>query len=140
MAFGLAEGCVRIFYPYSRDHIIPAGLFEIDGSLDWKLKAGKTAAHRALYFDVVYTVNSLGYRDASRDRSKQPETYRILLYEKGSEHRTGCRGGGLRWLARYTEVSRQTTVAPSPVGPRDQWRRCGPAPIRDMKIISQAKG
>jgi hypothetical protein len=80
IALLLAEGFVRVFYPYSRDHVIPGGLFEIDNYLGWKLQAGKNAIHHSRYFDVVYSINALGYRDKPRNPSKDENIYRILLY------------------------------------------------------------
>lgn len=80
LALLLAEGFVRIFYPYSRDHVIPGGLFEINNDLGWKLKAGKRAVHHSRDFDVVYKINILGYRDKPRKLSKEENIYRILLY------------------------------------------------------------
>ncbi len=76
----LAEGLVRIFSPHSRDHVIPGGLFNIDDYLGWKLRAGKSTIHHSRYFDVVYTINSLGFRDKPRNVLKDENVYRILLY------------------------------------------------------------
>jgi hypothetical protein len=76
----LAEGFVRIFFPYSRDHVVPSGLFDIDGYLGWKLKVGKSVTHHSHYFNVVYTINSLGFRDKPRNVPKGKNVYRILLY------------------------------------------------------------
>lgn len=76
----IAEGLVRIFFPYSREHVVPGGLFDIDEYLGWKLKAGKIATHKSTYFDVVYRINSLGFRDKPRNVSKDENVYRILLY------------------------------------------------------------
>ena len=75
----LAEGLVRIFFPHSRDHVIPGGLFDIDDYLGWKLKPGESAAHHSTYFDVVYTINSLGMRDKPRNLSKNENVYRTIL-------------------------------------------------------------
>jgi hypothetical protein len=80
MALFLAEGFVRVFYPHSRDHVIPGGLFEIDGYLGWKLKARKSVTHHSRYFDVAYSINALGYRDRPRNPLKDGHTYRMLLY------------------------------------------------------------
>ena len=80
IAFFLTEGFVRLFYPHSRDHVIPGGLFDIDDYLGWKLKAKKSATHHTRYFKVVYSTNALGYRDKSRNLLKRSDTYRVLLY------------------------------------------------------------
>ena len=80
IGFLIAEGLVRLFFPYSRDHVIPAGLFEIDADLGWKLKAGKSLTHHSRNFDVVYKTNTLGYRDAPRKLPKEESVYRILFY------------------------------------------------------------
>ena len=76
----LAEGFVRIFYPFSRAEFNPGAIFEIDNYLVWKLKAGISTIHHSRYFNTVYTTNSLGYRDKSRDLVKNKSIHRILLY------------------------------------------------------------
>jgi len=80
VALMFAEGLVRVFYPYSRDHVVPSGLFEIDDHLGWKLSAEKNATHQSRSFEATYQVNTLGYRDEPRDISKDEKIYRILLY------------------------------------------------------------
>lgn len=80
ITFLLAEGFVRIFYPHSRDHVIPGGLFEIDHDLGWKLKAKASGRHHTRYFDVMYRINELGYRDKLRNTKKPKDTYRFLLF------------------------------------------------------------
>lgn len=80
----LAEAFVRIFYPHSRDHVIPGSLFDIDNYLGWKFQTGKRSNHHTRYFDVIYDINSLGYRDKPRNTFKTKMTYRILLY--GDSH------------------------------------------------------
>ena len=80
IALFLAEGFVRVYYPDSRDHVVPGGLFEIDDYLGWKLAKGKTATHHSRYFEATYRINSLGYRDKPRNLQKEREVYRILLY------------------------------------------------------------
>jgi len=80
IALVLAEGLVRIFFPHARDHVISAGLFQIDNDLGWKLTPGKSAVHHSRYFDVLYTINALGYRDRPRNLSKDGDVHRILLY------------------------------------------------------------
>lgn len=76
----LAEGFVRIFYPFSRAEFNPDAIFEIDNYLGWKFKAGISTIHHSRYFNTVYTTNSLGYRDKSRDLVKNKSIHRILLY------------------------------------------------------------
>ena len=76
----LAEGVVRVFYPHSRDHVVPNGLLTIDADLGWKLNADKRVIHHTRYFDVVYATNWLGFRDKHRKIVKGDKTYRILLY------------------------------------------------------------
>src|SRR3990172_6219221 len=76
----LAEVFVRIFYPESRDHVLPSGLYESDNYLGWKLAKGKSAVHNSSYFNVDYTTNSLGYRDKNRVVESKNDKYRILLY------------------------------------------------------------
>jgi hypothetical protein len=55
-------------------------LFEIDNYLGWKLKARKSTTHHSRYFDVVYSMNALGYRDKPRKLLKSGNTYRVLFY------------------------------------------------------------
>ena len=59
---------------------MPAGMFDIDEHLGWKLKTGKSGIHHSHYFEVVYAINSLGFRDQARKRLKDENIYRILLY------------------------------------------------------------
>ncbi len=80
VALLFAEGFVRVFYPYSRDHVVPGGLFEIDDYLGWKLTEGKSAIHHSRYFDAIYRINTLGYRDMPRNLLKDIGIYRFLLY------------------------------------------------------------
>ena len=76
----LAEVFVRIFYPESRDHVLPSGLYESDNYLGWKLAKEKSDVHHSTYFNVNYTTNSFGYRDQNRFVEKGKGKYRILLY------------------------------------------------------------
>ena len=66
VGLGIAEGLVRLFAPYSRDHVVPAGMFAIDSALGWRLKPGTVSRHHTRYFDAEYRVNSLGFRDRPR--------------------------------------------------------------------------
>ena len=70
VALLLAEGFVRIFYPHSRDHVMPNGLIEIDHYLGWRLQARKNGTHHSRYFNVIYSTNALGYRDKPRNLPK----------------------------------------------------------------------
>ncbi len=45
VALLFAEGFVRVFYPYSRDHVVPGGLFEIDDYLGWKFTEAQIGGH-----------------------------------------------------------------------------------------------
>jgi hypothetical protein len=76
----LSEAGVRLLFPHTRDHVIPGGLFDLDSELGWALRPGIQRRHRSRYFDVSYTINTLGFRDAARDRSNPDQKYRILLY------------------------------------------------------------
>jgi len=80
LAIFLAEIFVRIFYPESRDHVLPSGLYENDRYLGWKLSKEKSANHHSKFFNVNYTTNSFGFRDKKRIIQKENEKYRILLY------------------------------------------------------------
>ncbi len=80
VALVLAEVIVRAFYPYSRDHVIPGGIFEMDDHLGWRLRAGGESTHRSQYFEADYSINSLGFRDRTRDPSIDTGKRRILLY------------------------------------------------------------
>ncbi|MGE5445922.1 MAG: hypothetical protein ACM3SR_15245, partial [Ignavibacteriales bacterium] len=42
--------------------------------------AGKSVTHHSHYFNAVYTINSLGFRDKPRNVLKDKNVYRILLY------------------------------------------------------------
>jgi hypothetical protein len=55
-------------------------MWDVDNTLGWKLCTNKSFMHHSTYFDVRYTMNSLGFRDKQRGILKEPDTYRILLY------------------------------------------------------------
>jgi hypothetical protein len=74
----LAEVLVRIFFPHSRDHI-SRGLLESDSLLGWSLVPGSRTTHRLSYFEVLYEVNELGFRDEPR-RPTADGRRRVLLY------------------------------------------------------------
>jgi len=74
------EAGVRLLFPHTRDHVIPGGLFDLDSELGWVLRPDIQRRHHSRYFDVSYTVNTLGFRDAARNRSNPDQQYRILLY------------------------------------------------------------
>jgi len=80
VALALAEGFVRVFYPHSRDHVVPSGLFAFDNDLGWRMTGNGTFVHRSRYFEVAYRTNQSGYRDRPRQRETTPGKYRILLY------------------------------------------------------------
>lgn len=75
----VAEGVVRTFYPESRDHVAPHGLLEVDPDLGWKLTPDSTSRHHSTVFDVVYRINSIGFRDEQRESTKPPNVHRVLL-------------------------------------------------------------
>ena len=62
----LGDMLVRIFFPYTKDHVMPAGMFEIDPHLGWKLNSRKKGIHHSRHFNVHYSINSMGYRDKPR--------------------------------------------------------------------------
>jgi hypothetical protein len=74
-----AEGLVRVFFPHSRDHVVPGGLFLIDDELGWKLRPGASGVHRSRYFRVTYAINAMGFRDPPRSAAKDAAKRRILL-------------------------------------------------------------
>ena len=80
VALALAEGLVRIFAPHSRDHVVPAGMFEIDAVLGWKLHARSDVRHRTRYFDVRYSINSMGFRDPPRIAAMAKGKRRVLFF------------------------------------------------------------
>ncbi|MDP9179142.1 MAG: hypothetical protein M3O61_15810 [Gemmatimonadota bacterium] len=80
LAIGLAEGLVRIFAPHSRDHVVPAGMFEIDSELGWKLHPGKQVRHHTRYFNVAYSINSMGFRDRPRTAANANAKRRVLFF------------------------------------------------------------
>jgi hypothetical protein len=68
------------FYPECRDHVLPSGLYETDNYLGWRLAKEKSGNHHSKYFDVIYTTNSLGFRDKERIIQKEYDKFKILLY------------------------------------------------------------
>lgn len=71
---------VRIFAPHTRDLVIPAGLFEIEPNLGWKLRPATVKRHHTRSFDVVYHINSLGFRDPPRTVTRATDKRRVLFF------------------------------------------------------------
>lgn len=71
---------MRIFFPHSRDHIIPGGLFNMDADLGWSFNKGENSRHKTKSFDVEYKINHLGYRDSERATEKKSGLKRVLVY------------------------------------------------------------
>jgi hypothetical protein len=80
VGLGIAEVLVRLFAPYSRDHVVPAGMFAIDSALGWRLKPDAVSRHRTRYFDAEYRINSLGFRDRERMPAMQDSVVRALVF------------------------------------------------------------
>lgn len=71
---------VRIFAPHTRDGVVPGGMFEIDSQLGWKLKPAIERRHHTRSFDVVYRINSMGYRDPPRPAARATDKRRVLFF------------------------------------------------------------
>jgi hypothetical protein len=94
-----AEGIVRVFFPHTRDHVVPAGLFKFDNDLGWKLSRNVKFVHRTRYFDVAYETNQFGFRDRQRTRERTQGTYRILFF--GDSH---IFGWGIERDRRFSDL------------------------------------
>ena len=99
LALALAEIGVRLLFPHTRDHVVPAGLFEIDDALGWTLRAGGGGTHETRYFDVEYRSNGLGHRDVERTLERPHGTDRLLFYGDSQIF-----GWGLPLEARFTNL------------------------------------
>ncbi|UCG72901.1 MAG: SGNH/GDSL hydrolase family protein [Chromatiales bacterium] len=99
VALVLAEVSVRIFFPHSRDHVMPGQLFRMDPDLGWSLRNGTNGQHQTRLFDVEYRVNAFGYRDRERERSKKPGVKRVFLYGDSQAF-----GWGLPMEGRYSNL------------------------------------
>ena len=84
VAGAIGEGLVRIFAPHARDHVVPAGMFEIDPKLGWKLHPGSKVRHRTRYYDVAYDINAMGFRDPPRSAVPPEGKRRVLAF--GDSH------------------------------------------------------
>lgn len=71
---------VRIFAPHSRDQVVPGGMFAIDADLGWKLRPDRQFRHRTRYFDIQYSINSMGFRDHPREKANPMNKERILFF------------------------------------------------------------
>ncbi len=80
VSLSLAEIAVRIFFPHSRDHVVPGRLFTIDEDLGWSFEPDSRGRHRTRYFDVEYSINAFGFRDGPRGASADGGIHRCLLY------------------------------------------------------------
>ncbi|MEO8575729.1 MAG: hypothetical protein ABI556_03475 [Gemmatimonadales bacterium] len=54
-------------------------MFTIDPALGWKLSPGKVVRHRTRYFDMRYSINSMGFRDSLRKTANPLDKERVLL-------------------------------------------------------------
>ncbi len=99
IALVIVEVAVRIFFPESRDHIIPGGLFNMDKDLGWSFNKGEQSRHQSRAFDVKYKINSLGYRDSERVTKKKSGLKRVLVYGDSQVF-----GWGLPVQDRYTNL------------------------------------
>lgn len=93
LSLAVAEGLVRIFFPYTRDMSIPGHVIAIDNDLGWKLRAARRARHQTRYFDVVYAIDALGFRDGRHAAAPDRRPYRILLYGDSVVFGWGIRDG-----------------------------------------------
>lgn len=134
VAFGLvigvacAEVAVRVFAPYSRDHVVPPGMFAIDTALGWRLDPGYTGTHHTRYFDVVYSINSLGFRDRERTPSLSDSTRRLLLF--GDSH---IFGWGVPLGQRFSDVAEASERQ------LDIWNMAVPGYGLDQEVVAYAK-
>ena len=99
VALALAEVSVRIFAPYSRDQVVPAGMFTMDPDLGWKLNPGRNVRHRTRSFDIGYTINAMGFRDRPRTLANSMNKRRILLFGDSQIF-----GWGIRENQRISDV------------------------------------
>jgi len=104
IGLGLAEVAVRILAPHSKDRVTPPGMFAIDSTLGWKLQPGYERRHSTRYFDVEYSVNSLGFRDRERTVPKPDSVRRLLLF--GDSH---VFGWGIPHGQRFSDVVEAST-------------------------------
>jgi hypothetical protein len=121
----LAEVAVRIFFPHARDHVVPAGLFEIDEHAGWKLRPGRAGVHRSRYFEVEYRVNHLGFRDPERDPVKRPGARRWLVYGDSQVF-----GWGLPAGERFTDVLEERLAG------TEVWNLAVPGYGLDQQVIA----
>ena len=125
VAGAIAEGSVRIFAPHSRDHVVPAGMFDIDPELGWKLHPGSNVRHRTRYFDVPYSINSIGFRDRPRNVEQNDKRRRILVF--GDSHIFG-------W--GVTPEQRATGIVEARNPSLDIWNMGVPGYGLDQEVLS----
>jgi hypothetical protein len=121
----ILEGVVRVFFPYAQDSVLPGRLFVIDEYLGWKLKAGKQVTHRSRSFEVLYSTNSLGFRDKPRRTAKAAGIYRILVYGDSQVF-----GWGVPEERRFSNVIESQTPSV------ELWNLAVPAYGFDQQVLS----
>ena len=128
IALAVAEITVRIFFPYSRDHIIPGSLFNMDPELGWSFRKSHQSRHQTKSFDVNYKINALGYRDKERTPKKAAGTKRVLLYGDSQVF-----GWGLAAKDRYSNLL-ENRIANTEI-----WNLAVPAYGIDQELLSFEK-
>lgn len=99
VALAGAELAVRVLDPHARDHVLPAGLLEMDARLGWRLASSRVGVHRSRYFEVEYRSNEQGFRDVEREPVGRPAVRRVLVYGDSQVF-----GWGVARERRFTDV------------------------------------
>ena len=60
-------------------YIIPLNCYRSDETLNHVFIPNKTCQFRTREWDIIYKINSLGFRDKERTIEKPPNTFRILM-------------------------------------------------------------
>ena len=125
LGLACAEVAVRIFAPYSRDHVPPPGIFAMDTAMGWRLTPGFAGRHHTRNFDVEYSINSLGFRDPPRAVPLNDSTRRLLLFGDSQVF-----GWGVTLGQRFSDIVERSTDR------FEVWNMAVPGYGLDQEVIS----
>ena len=129
VSLGVAEGLVRVRFPYSKDSAIPGNVFAVDDLLGWKFRPGARSIHRTRYFTVEYVIDASGFRDRSRVESGTSLERRVAVY-----------GDSLVFGWGVPESDRFTDLLDAREDGLQVWNRGVPGYGLDQQVLSYTRG
>jgi hypothetical protein len=129
VSLGVAEGFVRVRFPYSKDSAIPGNAFAVDDLLGWKFRPGARSIHRTRYFTVEYVIDGSGFRDRAKVEPETSPQRRIAVY-----------GDSLVFGWGVPESDRFTDLLDARDDGLQVWNRGVPGYGLDQQVLSYTSG